>query len=360
MTQIPFGELPDGRAVTLFELTNANGMVVRLLDYGGTVQSIEVPDTDGNLADVVLGYDDLAGYLGQSSYFGTIIGRYGNRIGGARFELDGETYELLANDGPNHLHGGAVGFDKVLWSAESLESPSGAGVTLSYESVDGEEGYPGNLAVEVDYLLTDANELVIDYRATTDRATIVNLTNHSYFNLSGADTITDHEMWINAGHFTPVDKRLIPTGEIRDVADSPFDFRYPKPIGRDIEADDQQLGYGGGYDHNYVLRKPQIAEVPGGRPGGIMTFEAARVVEPASGRVLEVETSEPGMQFYSGNFLNPEIVGKGGRVYDRRSGFCLETQHFPDSPNKPEFPSTVLRPGEQYRSRTIYRFGTSD
>jgi aldose 1-epimerase len=336
MTEIPFGSLPDGRAVTLFELTNANGVVVRVMDYGGIVQSIEVPDGQGNLADVVLGYDSLEAYLEQSSYFGTIVGRYGNRIGGAQFDLDGKTYTLAANDGPNHLHGGNRGFDKVLWSAKPIEEKDSVGVTLSYESVDGEEGYPGNLSVEVDYRLNDKNELVIDYRATTDAATVVNLTNHSYFNLSGADTILDHELWINAGHFTPVDKTLIPTGEIREVNDSVFDFRYPKAIG-----------------------KPQIAEMPGGHPGGIMTFQAARVTDPDSGRVLEVDTSEPGVQFYSGNFLSSEIVGKGGRTYGRRSGFCLETQHFPDSPNKPEFPSTILRPGEQYRSRTIYRFSAT-
>ncbi len=266
---------------------------------------------------------------------------------------------MAANDGPNHLHGGNRGFDKVLWSAKPIEEKDSVGVTLSYESVDGEEGYPGNLSVEVDYRLNDKNELVIDYRATTDKATVVNLTNHSYFNLSGADTILDHELWINAGHFTPVDETLIPTGEIREVNDSFFDFRYPKAIGRDIEEEDEQLGFGGGYDHNFVLRKPQIAEMPGGHPGGIMTFQAARVTDPNSGRVVEVDTSEPGVQFYSGNFLSSEVVGKGGRTYGRRSGFCLETQHFPDSPNKPEFPSTTLRPGEQYRSRTIYRFSTT-
>ena len=360
MTETPFGSLPDGRAVTLYELTNANGVVVRVTDYGGIVQAIEVPDREGNLADVVLGYDDLEGYLADTSYFGAAIGRYGNRIGGAQFELDGVSYPLLANNGPNHLHGGAVGFDKVLWVASPLDDSDGVGLTLAYTSADGEEGYPGELSVEIDYRLTENNELVIDYRATTDKPTLVNLTNHSYFNLSGADTILGHEMWINAGHFTPVDETLIPTGEIREVNDSFFDFRYPKAIGRDIDKEDEQLGFGGGYDHNFVLRKPQIGVMPGGNPGGILTFQAAKVTDPDSGRVLEVETSEPGMQFYSGNFLSSELVGKGSQPYGRRSGFCLETQHYPDSPNKPEFPSTVLRPGEEYRSRTIYRFGNTD
>lgn len=356
MTGIAFGTLPDGREVTLHELTNSNGVVVRVMDYGGIVQSIEVPDRDGNLADVVLGYDDLGGYLEDTSYFGAIIGRYGNRIGGANFELDGVTYPLLANNGPNHLHGGKVGFDKRLWSATPLDGQDqeGVGVRLAYESADGEEGYPGRLAVEVDYRLTDNNELVIDYRATTDKPTIVNLTNHSYFNLSGAEDILDHKMWLNAGQFTPVDETLIPTGELRDVADSAFDFRYPKAIGRDIDTDDEQLRFGSGYDHNFVLRKPQIAEPPGGRAAEIMVFEAARVTDSSTGRVMEVETSEPGVQLYTGNWLSG--LGKAGKTYGRRSGFCLETQHHPDSPNKPEFPSTVLRPGEQYRSRTIYRF----
>lgn len=356
MTQKPFGVLPDGRTVTLYELTNAGRIVVRVMDYGGIVQSIEVPDWQGHLVDVVLGYDDLQGYLEQTSYFGTVIGRYGNRIGGARFELDEETYTLAANDGPNHLHGGEKGFDKVLWTSRPIEESDSVGVTLSYESVDGDEGYPGALFVEVDYRLTEDNELVIDYRATTDKATVVNLINHSYFNLSGDDTILDHELWINAGHFTPVDATLIPTGEIREVADSYFDFRYPKAIGRDIDKEDEQLEFGAGYDHNYVLQKPQIAEIPGGLHGEIQTILAAKVANPVSGRILEVETSEPGVQFYTGNWLAGP--GKGGETYGRRSGFCLETQHYPDSPNKSEFPSTVLRPGEQYRSRTIYRFGT--
>ena len=358
MTQTPYGSLSDGRDVTLYELTNSNGVVVRVMNYGGIVQSIEVPDRDGNLADVVLGYDDLEGYLEDTSYFGAIIGRYGNRIGGANFELDGVTYPLLANNGPNHLHGGKVGFDKVLWAGTPLNGADGVGVSLAYTSADGEEGYPGNLAVEVDYRLTEDNELVIDYRAKTDKSTIVNLTNHSYFNLSGAEDILGHQLWINAGQFTPVDETLIPTGELRDVEDSAFDFRYPKAIGRDIDTDDDQLGFGSGYDHNFVLRKPQIGEAPGGRTAEIMVFEAARVTDSSTGRVMEVKTSEPGVQFYTGNWLSGS--GKAGKTYGRRSGFCLETQHYPDSPNKPQFPSTVLRPGEQYHSRTIYRFTTED
>lgn len=358
MTEIPFGSLPDGRPATLYELTNANGVVVRVMDYGGSVQAIEVPDREGVLADVVLGHDDLEAYLEQTSYFGTIIGRYGNRIGGARFELEGNSYTLAANNGPNHLHGGEKGFDKVLWSAKPIEDSDAVGVTLAYGSVDGEEGYPGALSVEVDYQLTDSDELVIDYRATTDKATIVNLTNHSYFNLSGAADILDHELWIDADRFTPVDDTLIPTGSLREVADTPFDFRYPMAIGARIEQENEQLGFGAGYDHNYVLRRPEIAERPAGDGGEPFPILAARVIDPKTGRILEVHTTEPGLQFYTGNWLAGP--GKAGQTYGRRSGFCLETQHFPDSPNKPDFPSTVLRPGEQYRSRTIYRFSTTD
>lgn len=358
MTEIAFGSLPDGRPVTLYELTNANGVVVRVMNYGGTVQAIEVPDRERVLADVVLGYDDLEGYLEQTSYFGTIIGRYGNRIGGARFELDGKSYPLAANNGPNHLHGGEKGFDKVLWSAKPIENSDAVGVTLTYGSVDGEEGYPGALSVEVDYRLTDRDELVIDYRATTDKTTIVNLTNHSYFNLSGAADILDHELWIDADRFTPVDDTLIPTGSLREVADTPFDFRYPMAIGSRIEQENEQLGFGAGYDHNYVLRRPVIAERPTADGGEPLPILAARAIDPKTGRILEVHTTEPGLQFYTGNWLAGP--GKAGQIYGRRSGFCLETQHFPDSPNKPDFPSTVLRPGEQYRSRTIYRFSTTD
>jgi len=353
-----FGSLPDGRTVELFTLTNANGVEVRLMEYGGIVLSILAPDRDGNLGDIVLGYDDLAGYLANNPYFGALIGRYGNRIANARFTLDGEVYELAANDGVNHLHGGEVGFDKVLWEGTPLERADGAGVTLAYTSVDGEEGYPGTLTVEVDYLLNNDDELVIEYRATTDAPTPVNLTHHSYFNLAGSGDILDHELMINGSTYTPVDSTLIPTGEIAAVAGTPFDFTMATAIGARIEEDDEQLIRGGGYDHNFVLeRSDDGASVSA--DGSLAAMElAAQVTDPLTGRVLEVVTTEPGLQFYSGNFLDGTITGKGGQVYVYRSGFCLETQHFPDSPNQPDFPSTILRPGERYHSRTIYRFRT--
>lgn len=356
MERDEFGTLPDGRRVHVFTLTNEHGIEVRLIEYGGIVLSIRTPDRDGVFDDVVLGHDNLEAYLEETSYFGSIIGRYGNRIGGARFSLDGREYSLAANNGPNHLHGGRVGYDKVLWASTPIERANGVGVTLAYESIDGEEGYPGTLRVEVDYFLNRQDELVIDYRAVTDRPTPVNLTNHSYFNLAGSGDILGHELEINADRFTPVDETLIPTGELAMVAGTPFDFRAPTPIGARIEEADRQMQHGGGYDHNFVLVRPDEGTSVGDGELAAMAF-AARVSEPASGRVLEVETTEPGVQFYSGNFLDGSIVGKGGVVYGHRSGFCLETQHFPDSPNHPAFPSTILRPGQQYRSRTIYRFG---
>jgi aldose 1-epimerase len=355
-----FGTLPDGRTVELFTLTNANGIEVRLMEYGGIVLSILTPDRSGALGDIVLGYDDLAGYLEENPYFGALIGRYGNRIGGASFTLDGEHYQLTANETPNQLHGGEVGFDKVLWEGTPIDGEDGAGVTLTYVSAAGEEGYPGRLSVAVDYLLTDADELVIDYRATSDAPTPVNLTHHSYFNLAGSGDVLDHELMINASQYTPVDVTLIPTGAIAPVIGTPFDFRQPTPIGARIDADHEQLSRGGGYDHNFVLdRLDEGSSVSSDGALADMVL-AARVSEPLTGRVLEVETTEPGLQFYSGNFLEGTISGKGGHVYVYRSGFCLETQHFPDSPNQPDFPSTILRPGEQYHSRTIYRFGTTD
>ncbi len=358
VTRSEFATLPDGRSVDLFSLTNANGIEVRVMEYGGIILSLTAPDRDGNLGDIVLGYADLAGYLEVSPYFGALIGRYGNRIGEARFTLDGIDYPLAANNGPNHLHGGDVGYDKVLWSGTPIERDDAAGVTLAYTSVDGEEGYPGTLSIEVDYVLNDEDELMIDYRATTDEATPVNLTHHSYFNLAGTGDILGHELLINADRYTPVDDTLIPTGELAPVAGTPFDFTASTAIGARIDADDEQLGFGGGYDHNFVLDRPDDgASISAGGALPAMVL-AARVTEPVSGRVLEVETTEPGLQFYSGNFLDGTITGKGGQVYEHRSGFCLETQHFPDSPNKPDFPSTILRPGEQYRSRTIYRFTT--
>jgi aldose 1-epimerase len=351
-----FGALPNGRQVDVFTLRNGSGIVVRVIDYGGIVLSITAPDRDGNAGDVVLGYDNLDGYLAATPYFGATIGRYGNRIGGARFTLDGATYELAANNGPNHLHGGEVGFDKVLWNGEIVDTDAGAGVRFTYTSPAGEEGYPGNLEVTVDYMLNDDNELVIDYRATSDAPTPINLTHHSYFNLAGGGDVLGHELQINADRYTPVDETLIPTGELAAVAGTPFDFTEPTPIGARIGADDEQLRRGGGYDHNFALQRGDdgASISPDGSVSAMLL--AARVTEPASGRVLEVETSEPGLQFYSGNFLDGTITGKRGEVYEHRSGFCLEPQHFPDSPNQALFPSTILRPGEVYRSRTIYRF----
>jgi aldose 1-epimerase len=347
-----FGETPEGVAVDLYTLTNANGVEVRAMTYGGIVLTLRVPDRDGNLGDVVLGYDALDGYLEATPYFGAIVGRYGNRIAGGKFTLDGEEYSLAANNGPNALHGGLQGFDKVVWQAQSFQNEEGVGVVFSYTSPDGEEGYPGTLEATVTYTLTDANELVFDYHAVTDKATPVNLTQHTYFNLAGdgAGTILDHELMLNASHFTPVDSTLIPTGEILSVDGTPFDFTTPTAIGARIDDDDEQIGFGGGYDHNYVLDRGE---------GDALTL-AARVHEPTSGRVMEVSTTEPGVQFYSGNFLDGSITGKGGHVYEQRSGLCLETQHYPDSPNKPDFPSTILQPGQEYRSRTVYRFSVQD
>jgi aldose 1-epimerase len=348
----PFGRLPDGREVTLFTLTNGSGMELRVMSYGGIILSLKVPDRHGVLGDVVLGYDDLGGYLRETPYFGAIIGRYGNRIGGARFELDGAPYTLAANDGENHLHGGVVGFDKVLWDARAFQEEEGVGVVFSRVSLDGEEGYPGNLAVEVTYTLTNQDELVFDYSATTDAPTPVNLTQHSYFNLSGhhSGDILGHRLTLFASRFTPVDQGLIPTGALEPVEGGPFDFTTPGTIGERIGEDHPQIALGGGYDHNWVLDRTAAGD------GGLAI--AARVEEPTSGRIMEVLTTEPGVQFYAGNFLDGTITGKGGAVYHHRNGFCLETQHFPDSPNQNAFPSTILRPGEEYRSRTVYRFRT--
>jgi aldose 1-epimerase len=351
-----FGTLPDGRQVDVFTLRNDNGVVVRVIDYGGIVLSITAPDRDGNAGDIVLGYDELDGYLAATPYFGAIIGRYGNRIAGARFTLDGATYELAANNDPNHLHGGEVGFDKVLWNGEIVDTDAGAGVRFTYTSLAGEEGYPGNLDATVDYMLNEDNELVIDYRATSDAPTPINLTHHSYFNLAGGGDILGHELQINADRYTPVDETLIPTGELAAVAGTPFDFTEPTAIGARIDADGEQLRRGGGYDHNFVLQRGDAGASISADGALAEMLLAARVTEPVSGRVLEVETSEPGLQFYSGNFLDGTITGKDGRVYEHRSGFCLEPQHFPDSPNQAAFPPTILRPGEIYRSRTIYRF----
>jgi aldose 1-epimerase len=342
-----FGKTTDGQAVDLYTFSNASGMEVRSMTYGGVILSIMVPDRAGKFDDVTLGFDSLEPYLSAPPYFGALIGRYGNRIGKARFKLDGKEYKLAVNNGPNALHGGLKGFDKVIWQAESFDKPEGVGVVFSYLSTDGEEGYAGNLQARVTYTLTDKNELIFDYHATTDKATPVNLTNHTYFNLAGPGVrdILDHQMMINADNTTPVDSTLIPTGEIKSVEGTPFDFRKPTAIGARIDANDQQIKYGPGYDHNFVLN----------RKGEGLSL-AARVVEPTSGRVMEVLTTEPAVQFYTGNFLDGTLTGKGGHVYKRRYAFCLETQHFPDSPNKPNFPSTILKPGETYTSKTVYAF----
>jgi aldose 1-epimerase len=345
--QEPFGRTPDGQDVELFTFTNAHGMEARVMTYGGILVSLKVPDRDGRLGDVVLGHDSLAGYLrGNTAYFGAIVGRYANRIAAARFTLDGRTYELAANNGPNTLHGGRRGFDQRVWWGMPFQRDGTTGVTMTYTSPDGEEGYPGALTVRVTYSLTERNELIVDYEATTDRATPVNLTQHSYFNLRGEGDVLGHVLTIDASRFTPVDAGLIPTGSPAPVEGTPFDFRRPVPIGARIADDDPQLRLSRGYDHNFVLDRP-----------GSALARAARLEEPVSGRTLEVRTTEPGLQFYSGNFLDGSVTGKGGRPYTHRAGLCLETQHFPDSPNRPDFPSTILRPGETLRSQTVFAFG---
>lgn len=341
ITQAVFGALPGGAAVHQFTLTNANGLVAKILDLGGIITELHAPDRNGDVADVVLGFDTVDPYLGDSPYFGALIGRYGNRIARGRFTLDGRTFQLPVNNGPNHLHGGTPGFDRVLWQAQVR----GNTLVLAYRSVDGEQGYPGTLDATVEYELTDANELVVRFSATTDQATPVNVTQHSYFNLAGGGDILAHEMMIDADRFVPIDAGSIPLGMLAPVEGTPFDFRSARPIGSRIGEADEQLRNGGGYDHCYVLNKPVQ---------GQMT-RAAHVREPQSGRVLELFTEEPGVQFYSGNFLDGTLVGKG-RTYTYRSGFCLEPQHFPDSPNQPAFPNTILRPGDTYRTESRFRF----
>jgi aldose 1-epimerase len=338
-----FGTLPDGRRVELYTLVNRNGLKARLIDYGATLVELTAPDRNGRFGDIVLGFDSLEGYLKSSPYFGCIVGRYGNRIAKGRFTLDGVEYKLAVNNGANHLHGGLVGFDKVLWTAEPVSVEGARGVRFSYLSPDGEEGYPGNLRVTVTYLLTDANELTIRYEAETDKATPVNLTHHSYFNLAGQGNgdILGHELTLFAPSYAPVDEGLIPTGLIAAVAGTPFDFMKPETIGARIAQ------VPGGYDHNFVLGS-----------GGGKLAPAATVYEPAGGRVLDILTTEPGIQFYAGNFLDGTIVGKDGKAYPKHAGFCLETQHFPDSPNRPEFPTTILRPGTKYESLTVHKFST--
>lgn len=342
-----WGKTPQGQQVELFTLTNSNGMEARIISYGGILVSLKVPDRIGTPADVVAGFDTLNGYLLPSDpYFGALIGRYANRIANGTFTLDGVRYTLAKNNGPNSLHGGLRGFDKVVWTARPLGDQS---VQLTYLSKDGEEGYPGNLSVTVVYTLTANNELKIDYTATTDKDTVVNLTNHSYFNLAGQGVgdILGQTVTINADRFAPVDKTLIPTGELRAVAGTPFDFRTPHRIGDRINVQDEQLMYGQGYDHNFVLNRT-----------GTGLQLAGSVTDPNSGRKMDVLTTQPGLQFYTGNQLDGTIHGKNGAVYGKRSLFALETQHFPDSPNQPSFPSTELKPGQTYHETTIYRFGT--
>ena len=349
ITQSPFGTTPAGRQIELFTLRNTKGMEARIMTYGGIVTSLKVPDRNGKLEDVVLGYDNLNGYLQSSPYFGAIIGRYGNRIANGKFTLDGVTYTLATNNGPNSLHGGWKGFDRSVWTARALPTANGPSLILTYASPDGEEGYPGMLLVTAIYSVTEDNELRLDFKATTNKKTVLNLTHHSYFNLGGGDDILSHRVIINADKFTPVDGALIPTGELRAAKGTPLDFTAPHAIGERINStNDEQIVLGRGYDHNFVLNKK----------GGELSF-AAEVYEPVSGRLMEVWTTEPGMQFYTGNFLDGSITGKGGRVYQFRSGFCFEPQHFPDSPNHPEFPTTVLNPGETYQSTIIYKFGTA-
>jgi len=343
----PFGQTEEGIPVELFTLTNPQGLEAKITNYGGIVVSLLVPDHEGNRRDVVLGHDELEGYLDNSPYFGCLVGRYGNRIANGRFSLDGTEYELARNNGDNHLHGGLRGFDKATWEAKAITSEAGEALELKHVSPDGEEGYPGALSVRVIYTLTPDNALRIDYSATTDKPTVVNLTHHSYFNLQGAGTgdILAHELQLLAKRFTPVDEGLIPTGELRPVAGTPLDFTQPMALGARIDTKDEQLVRAGGYDHNFVLDS-----------GGGALALAARVVDPRSGRVMEVHTTEPGIQLYTGNFLENDIAGKGDRRYGHRHGLCLETQHFPDSPNQPSFPSTALRPGEEYTQTTLYRF----
>ncbi len=349
MQKKSFGATRDNQAVELYVLRNKHNVEAGITDFGATLVSLKTFDREGGFADIVLGYDDVRAYERGVSFFGGTIGRCANRIAGGEFTLDNRQYRLARNNEANHLHGGERGFHKVLWHVAPSTASDGNSLLLRYTSVDGEENYPGTLHASVCYTLTDDNELRIEYRAMCDGETIVNLTNHSYFNLAGAGDIRQHELKIFANSFTPVDETLIPTGEIRLVRDTPFDFTHAKPIGAEINRQDAQLRYGKGYDHNFVLNKT---------PDELALDEsalAAEVYEPASGRAVQVSTTEPGLQFYSGNFLNGE-KGKGGRRYDYREGFCLEAQRFPDSPNKPHFPSVTLKPGARYTQRTVYKF----
>jgi aldose 1-epimerase len=346
VSETVFGRTPEGNTVSLITLRNSGGIEARITNFGGALVSLMVPDRQGRFEDIVLGYDSLSRYLVNKPYFGALVGRYANRIAGGQFMLDGDVYTLARNNGDNHLHGGLKGLTRVVWDARKELRREGPALVLSYASPDGEDGYPGSLSVTVVYTLTEENELTIDYTANTDKPTVLNLTHHSYFNLAGAGngSILSHELRINASRFTPVDAGLVPTGELRPVVGTPMDFRRASVIGSRIDSEDEQIVLGRGYDHNWVLDKEEIR------------YELAAILyEPQSGRVMEVFTTEPGIQFYSGNFLDGTEIGKGGIAYERRYGLCLETQHFPDSPNRDAFPSTVLRPGMEYRSRTSYR-----
>ena len=346
ITKTEFGNLENGEQVHLFTLTNSNGVQVKISNYGGIITAITIPDREGEFNNVVLGFDNLEDYKKFHPYFGAIVGRYANRIADGKFTLNGETYSLAKNNGENALHGGLVGFDKQLWMAEEFENEIGRGIELEYMSVDGAEGYPGNLECKVIYTLTDDNELKIDYLATTDQPTVINLTNHSYFNLKdgGQSKIFDHELTLKSDRITPTDDESIPTGEYMDVEGTPFDFRKAKRIGDSIDSDHQQIKFGMGYDHNYVLNNDKELAL------------IASVMEPTTGRLMEVYTTEPGVQLYTGNFLGTAPEGSVPPKFEYRTGFCLETQHYPDSPNRPEFPSVVLNPGEVYASTTIYKF----
>jgi aldose 1-epimerase len=349
VTTTLFGHLPDGQAVHLFTLTNSHGLSARISDYGGIVVALKTPDRDGKMGDILLGFDTLEGYIKKSPYFGALIGRYANRIAGGRFTLDGKTYQLAKNAGPNNLHGGPIGFDKVVWNARPFADRAGPGLILTHVSPDGDQGFPGKLTVTVTYRLTDDNRLTLDYRAITTKATVVNLTFHGYFNLSAdfRHTVLDQVLRINAANYTPVNAALVPTGKIVPVADTPFDFTHAKAIGHDIAAADPQLKRTGGYDQNFVLNKSA--------PGALTL--AARASDPSSGRVMTVWTTQPGLQFYTANSLNG-LEGKGV-AYPNHGAFCLEAEHFPDSPNHPNFPSTVLRPGQIFTAHTEYDFSVA-
>jgi len=345
VSQQVFDVLPDGEEVTRFTLRNSSGMSVDVLNVGAIITAINTPDRAGNVTNVVLGFDRIEPYLGAAPYFGALVGRYANRIAGGKFSIEGEQWQVATNHGAHHLHGGEVGFDKVLWHASPFVNRAEAGITFFHLSRNGDQGYPGNLQVTVTYRLNDDNTLVVDYHAITDASTPVNLTQHSYFNLAGEGDVLAHDLYINADYITPVDADIIPTGERLPVADTAFDFRETKSVGRDIQADHPQLILGSGYDHNYILNKTSPRELS----------LAARVTEPRSGRVLEVFTEEPGVQLYTSNFLDGSLRS-GERVFKKHGALCLETQHFPDSPNQPDFPNTILHPGEEYYSRTCYRF----